>query len=149
MSCVELYAKPNFGRRIRRVDCATAAAGWPKIGPHFYNSIGGAAAPIAPGAVAPTVGGVPGQTPTVQIQTHGAGLSANATATVVFSIDGAADVTATVALTAGDDGHAMVVKIAAAPEWAANTVTATASGARLDLDAGAGKQITKLTVTVS
>lgn len=109
---------------------------------------------IAPGAVAPTITGIPaaatGGQATVQIQTGGKGLSAAAVATITIKQGTAADVTFTVNIAKGEQGHGILVEIAKAPEWAANDLATVVAGATMTVTNNhATDQLTKLTVTLA
>jgi hypothetical protein len=108
---------------------------------------------IAAGTITPIIAGLPaapGAAAIVQIQTGGKGLAAQATATIVVKQGTAADVTFTVTIPAGEQGHGILAEIAKAPEWAANDLAVTVAGATMTVTNNhATDDLVKLTVALA
>ena len=118
MSCVEIYSKPNFGRRLRRIACA-ATTGMKRISGNFFSSLGTL---VAPPWTAPTQTPVTGlpitgdasgtQTVTVDLEFHGHDIPAGGkTATITYNI-GSGSATTTAALVDGDTPIQATIAIA-------------------------------------
>ena len=134
MSCVEIYSKPNFGRRLRRIACA-ATTGMKRISGNFFSSLG---TPFTPPWTAPTQTPVTGlpitgdasgtQTVTVDLDFHGHDIPAGGkTATITYNI-GSGSATTTTALDDGDTPIQATSKIAAAIDAVAGLGATRATG---------------------
>lgn len=160
---VELYAKPPFGRRLRRV---SSTAGLRQICCNLWTSIPGlgkAAATGAPGAATgipatgvgvtapknlPITGDAAGtQKTTIVFDSQNKTLAAAGTLTITYNI-GAADVVLTVATKVGDDGN----KIAVAAQKLLDAVTeftATVAAGTVTVTPGDQTALSKLVATVT
>ena len=152
MSCVELWHKPNFGRRLRRVAC-TATAGMKRIAGNFFSSLGVQAwtAPTqAPVTGLPITGDAGGtKTVTVDLQFHGQDIPAGGkTATITYDI-GAGDQTATAALADGDTPVAAAGKIVTAISGVTGLAAVKGQGTTITVTPDDGVTLSKISVVVA
>ena len=142
----------GYSAKPGEIDLSTTA-GWENnhIGWWNYDGVTPTPPTIPPtGVTVRTPATLPAQQASIQFATQGATLSAGGTVTINLTITGnPANAPITVPVAAGDDGHAIATKVAAAAGWATASITATVNGASVELDAGAGETFAVLNAAVA